>query len=173
MNPDLGRIRMLLSDVDGVLTDGRIHFDPQSMLETKAFHVHDAAGLVYWHRSGRASGFLSGRSSAVVEARAREIGVTEVHLGKLAKGPVLDEILGRHELAPDEVAYVGDDILDLPVLKRVGFSAAPADARPEIRQVVDHVCSAAGGYGAVREVVELLMKAQGTWGHVVESQGLA
>ncbi|MCA8942881.1 MAG: HAD hydrolase family protein [Planctomycetes bacterium] len=173
MNPDLEGIRMLLTDVDGVLTDGRIHFDPSSMLETKAFHVHDAAGLVYWHRSGRMSGFLSGRSCAVVEARAREIGVTEVCLGHLAKGPVLDEILAKHGLQPHEVAYVGDDILDLPVLRRVGFAAAPADARPEIREVVDHVCVAPGGFGAVREVIEVLMKAQGTWGDVLESQGLA
>lgn len=173
MKPDLTRIRMLLTDVDGVLTDGRILFDPNTMLETKSFHVHDAAGLVYWHRSGRISGFLSGRDSAVVEARARELGVAEIRLGHLAKGPVLESILTEQSLAPEEIAYIGDDILDLPVLQRVGFAAAPSNARPEILDAVHYVCDAAGGFGAVREVIEVLMKAQDTWDQVVASQGLA
>lgn len=166
----LGRIRMILTDVDGVLTDGRIHFDASGH-ESKSFHVHDAAGLIYWHRSGGFSGFLSGRDAPIVRARAAEIGVHEVHLGHLDKLPVFEEIAGRLGLAADEVAYVGDDLLDLPVLRRVGLAAAPADARPEVRSAVHHVTAAGGGTGVLREVVELLLRARGAWDEVVRKGG--
>lgn len=172
MSPDLTRIRFLLTDVDGVLTDGRIHFDPNTLRETKSFHVHDAAGLVYWHRSGGLSGFLSGRKSEVVASRAEELGVHEVHLGHLRKLPVFEGILERHGLGLDEIAYVGDDMLDLPLLRRVGFAVAPADGRAEVRAEVHHVTSANGGFGVLRETIELLMKAQQTWEKVVSGEGL-
>jgi 3-deoxy-D-manno-octulosonate 8-phosphate phosphatase (KDO 8-P phosphatase) len=171
LDPDaLGRVRLLLTDVDGVLTDGRIHFD-MSGREFKSFHVHDGAGIVYWHRHGGISGFLSGRGGQVVQDRARELGVHEVHLGKLDKGPTFEAILTARGLAPEEVAYVGDDLLDLPVLTRVGFAAAPADARPEVRERVHYVTRAAGGQGVVREVVELLLRARGVWDEVVARGG--
>jgi 3-deoxy-D-manno-octulosonate 8-phosphate phosphatase (KDO 8-P phosphatase) len=166
----LGRIRMILTDVDGVLTDGRIHFDASGN-ESKSFHVHDAAGLIYWHRSGGLSGFLSGRDAPIVRARATEIGVHEVHLGHLDKLPVFEEIAVRLGLEADQIAYVGDDLLDLPVLRCVGLAAAPADARPEVRSAVHHVTGAAGGTGVLREVVELLLRARGAWDEVVRKGG--
>jgi 3-deoxy-D-manno-octulosonate 8-phosphate phosphatase (KDO 8-P phosphatase) len=173
MSPaSLQRIRFLLTDVDGVLTDGRIHFDPVSGAEWKSFHVHDAAGIIYWHRSGGRTGFVSGRRGDVVERRARELGVHELCLGHLDKAPVLDEILARQQLKSDEVAYIGDDLLDLPVIRRVGFSLAPADARAEVRGEVDHVTEARGGFGVLREAVELLLRAQGKWDLVVARGGL-
>ena len=170
-SPHLAAIRLLLTDVDGVWTDGRLHFD-HSGRELKSFHVHDAAGLAYWHRAGGLSGFLSGRAAPIVAARAQELGVHEVHLGNLAKLPVFEELTRRLGLADGEVAYVGDDLLDLPVLRRVGFAVAPADARPEVRRAVHHVTAAAGGCGVVREVVELLLRARGAWDGVVDRGGM-
>ncbi|MEO0480018.1 MAG: HAD hydrolase family protein [Planctomycetota bacterium] len=166
----LRRIELLMMDVDGVLTNGHIQFDHDGR-ETKSFHVHDAAGLIYWHRCGGESGFLSGRSGPIVEFRARELGIAEVHLGHLDKLPVLEEILDRRDLAPEQIAYVGDDLLDLPCLRRAGFSVAPADARPEVRAEVDHVTTGGGGQGVVREIVELLLRARGVWDRVVEQGG--
>ena len=125
----LSKIEFLLLDVDGVLTDGRIHFDFEGR-EYKSFHVHDAAGIVYWHRSGGRSGFLSGRGGEIVQRRAEELGVHDVILGRIDKATAFDELLARQGLTPDRIAYVGDDLLDLPVLKRVGLAVAPADAAP-------------------------------------------
>ena len=112
--PDVGalrRIRMLLLDVDGVLTDGRIHFDPEGR-EYKSFHTRDAAGLVYWHRSGHLSGFLSGRGGHVVEMRAKQLGIHEPVLNRIDKERAFEEILARQKLDASEIAYVGDDLLD-------------------------------------------------------------
>lgn len=166
----LAGVRLLLTDVDGVLTDGRIHFDHTGR-EVKSFHVHDAAGLVYWHRSGGLSGFVSGRAAPIVADRAAELGVHEVHLGRLDKHNVLDDILARRGLTAGQVAYVGDDILDLPVLDRVGFAVSPADARPEVRGRVHHVTAVPGGFGVVREAIEMLLRARGTWGTIVPGGG--
>ena len=105
----LAGIRMLLLDVDGVLTDGRIHFDVEGR-EYKSFHVHDAAGIIYWHRAGGLSGFLSGRGGHVVERRAKELGVHEVILGRIDKADAFADLLQRHELRAEQVAYVGDDL---------------------------------------------------------------
>lgn len=167
----LREITLLLTDVDGILTDGRIHFDADGR-EVKSFHVHDGAGIVYWHRAGGKSGFISGRGTEVVEARGRELGVHELHLGRLDKGPVLDGILERHALEPEQVAYLGDDLADLPVLRRVGFAVTVPQARPEVREVAHHVTDADAGTGVVREVVEILLKARGQWDDVVRKGGL-
>lgn len=164
-------IRLLLTDVDGVLTDGRIHFDG-SGAEFKTFHVHDGAGLVYWHRMGGISGFLSGRGSSVVEARGRELGVQELHLGHLDKRPVAEEILARHELSPAQMAYVGDDLADLPVMELAGFAVSVPNGLQDVRERADYVTHIGGGQGAVREVVEILLKAQGKWLEVVSRGGL-
>lgn len=166
--PDLTRIRMILTDVDGVLTDGRIWFDANTFLETKSFHVHDAAGIVYWQRSGGMTGFISGRASAVMERRAGELGVREVHLGYLKKLPVWETILERHKLDPSEVAYIGDDVLDLPLLRRAGLAVAPPEARPDVRDAVHHITEARAGFGVVREVIELVLQAQGKWQDVLD-----
>ncbi len=167
----LAGIRMLLTDVDGVLTDGRIHFDGDGR-EVKTFHVHDGAGLVYWRRSGGLSGFLSGRNSLVVRQRAEELGVHEIHLGNLQKLAILEDILARRELTPSQVAFVGDDLPDLPVLQAVGFAASVPNGRPEVHERVHYVTRVAGGEGAVREVIELLLRAQGKWDDVLARSGL-
>lgn len=166
----LRRIRLLLTDVDGVLTDGRIHLN-EAGEESKIFHVHDAAGLVYWHRSGGLSGFVSGRGGRMVEKRARDLSVTEVHLSKLDKLPVLEDILERHSLDAEEVAYVGDDLVDLPVLAVVGFAVTVPNARLEVRERAHYITQTHGGDGALREVVEILLKAQGKWDDLVNKGG--
>lgn len=168
----LQRIRLLLLDVDGVLTDGRIHFDPEGR-EYKSFHCRDAAGLVYWHRSGHLSGFLSGRGGHVVEMRAQQLGVHEVALNRRDKETALGEILARRQLTADQVAYVGDDLLDLPVMRKVGFAATVRDGAAEVRAFAHYVTDAQGGFGAAREVIEVLLRAKGMWDGIVERGGLA
>jgi 3-deoxy-D-manno-octulosonate 8-phosphate phosphatase (KDO 8-P phosphatase) len=168
---DLSAIRLLLTDVDGVLTDGRIHFDGEGR-ELKMFHVHDGAGLVYWHRCGGLSGFVSGRFSKVVEDRARELGVHEIWLRCADKRAALDDILRRRDLAPAAVAYLGDDLMDLPVMRTVGFAVSVPNGREEVRAAAHHVTQARGGEGALREVVELLLRAQHRWDEVVNKGGL-
>ena len=167
----LARIVLLLTDVDGVLTDGRIHFDASGQ-EFKSFHVLDAAGLVFWHRAGGLSGFVSGRGGKVVEDRARELGVHEVHLSSLHKADVFADILARRKLAADQVAFVGDDLLDLPVMQEVGLAVSVPAGRPEVQAVAHCVTTLAGGNGAVREVVEMLLRAKGAWDEVVAKGGL-
>jgi 3-deoxy-D-manno-octulosonate 8-phosphate phosphatase (KDO 8-P phosphatase) len=164
-------IELLLLDVDGVLTDGRIHFDRDGQ-EYKSFHVHDSAGIVYWHRCGRKSGFLSGRGGDVVMRRAQELAVQEIHLGKIDKARVLDEILQRCNLRQEQVAYVGDDLLDLPVLMRVGFAATVPECRAEVREHVHFVTRRSAGFGAVRDVIEFLLQAQDAWAGIVARRGL-
>ena len=166
----LRAIEFLLLDVDGVLTDGRIHFDFEGR-EYKSFHVHDAAGLIYWHRAGGRSGFLSGRGGEVVERRARELGVHDVMLGRVDKAEAFGELLERQSLEPEQVAYVGDDLLDLPVLKQVGFAATVPEARHEVLESAQFVTERSGGFGAARDVIELLLRARGSWQTVVDKDG--
>jgi 3-deoxy-D-manno-octulosonate 8-phosphate phosphatase (KDO 8-P phosphatase) len=169
-NDRLNRIRFLLTDVDGVLTDGRLYFDHEGN-ESKVFHVFDGAALAYWHRAGFASGFLSGRECAPVHHRAASLHVEEIHLGHLDKLPVLEEIAKRRGLDMAEIAYMGDDLLDLPVLAQVGFAASVANGRPEVRERVHYVSETPGGQGALREIVELILKAKNLWDGVVASDG--
>ena len=166
----LAGIRMLLLDVDGVMTDGHVHFDREGN-EYKSFHVHDASGIVYWHRCGGISGLLSGRSSEMVARRAGELGVHEVVQGRIDKLAAFEEILGRRALRPEQVAYVGDDLLDLPVLDLAGFAATVPEGRREVKDRSHYVARAAAGYGAVRDVVELLLRARGEWDRVVQKGG--
>lgn len=166
----LRAIDFLLLDVDGVLTDGRVHFDFEGR-EYKSFHVHDAAGIVYWHRSGGRSGFLSGRGGEIVSRRAAELGVHDVILGRVDKANAFDEFLERNQLEPSQVAYVGDDLLDLPVLRQVGFAATVPEARPEVLQQAQFVTRRSGGFGAARDVIEVLLKARGVWQSIVAKAG--
>jgi 3-deoxy-D-manno-octulosonate 8-phosphate phosphatase (KDO 8-P phosphatase) len=167
----LANVRWLLLDVDGVLTDGSLWFDHEGR-EYKSFHVHDAAGIVYWHRAGNFSGFLSGRGGDVVERRARELGVHEVLLGRIDKAAAFAELLARRAITADQVAYVGDDLLDLPVLRQVAFAATVPAGRAEVRAAVHYVTKAQGGHGAARDVVELLLAARGAWAGIVARGGL-
>lgn len=166
----LRAIEFLLLDVDGVLTDGRIHFDFEGR-EYKSFHVHDAAGIVYWHRAGGRSGFLSGRGGEIVERRARDLGVHDVMLGRIDKATAFEELLERQDLTPDRVAYVGDDLLDLPVLRQVGFAATVPEARSEVLATAQFVSERSGGFGAARDVIEVLLRARGVWQNVVDKDG--
>ena len=172
--PDLATlrgIRMLLLDVDGVLTDGRLHFDADGR-ETKTFHVLDGAGIAWWNKSGGLSGLLTGRAAPVVAKRAEELGIHECVMGRLDKDAGFETILARRQLQAREVAYIGDDLLDLPVLARAGFAVAPANGREEVRARVHYVTRAEGGNGAVREVVEILLRAKGLWEPLVARGGL-
>ncbi|MCA8957293.1 MAG: HAD hydrolase family protein [Planctomycetes bacterium] len=168
----LTKIRFLLTDVDGVLTNGDLHYDHAGN-ESKVFHVLDGAGFAYWHRAGFASGFLSGRPCAAVEHRARHLKIHEVHLGNLDKLPVLLDIAARWELQLDEIAYIGDDLLDLAVLRQVGLAVTVPNGRPEVHAAADFITATPGGRGVVREVVEMLLKAKGMWDEVVATDGRA
>lgn len=159
-------IRFLLLDVDGILTDGQLRFDPDGR-ECKYVHAHDASGIVHWKRAGHEAGMLSGRHSRGIQERADELGMQEVHLGKLEKGRVFDEILERRGLRADEVCYFGDDVLDMPVLERVGMPVTVAQARPYVRDLCCYVTQAPAGHGAVREVIELVLKLQGRFDEVI------
>jgi 3-deoxy-D-manno-octulosonate 8-phosphate phosphatase (KDO 8-P phosphatase) len=160
-------VKVLVLDVDGVLTDGRIILSDDGQ-ETKCFNVRDGHGLKMIRRAGIEVMLLTGRKSLVVEHRARELGVERVYQGALDKLAVLEEILTSTGLSPGQVAYMGDDIVDLPVLRRAGFSVTVSDAHEDVLQAVDLVTRNAGGRGAVREVCEIILKAQGKWEGLME-----
>jgi 3-deoxy-D-manno-octulosonate 8-phosphate phosphatase (KDO 8-P phosphatase) len=162
------RIRLLLSDVDGVMTDGRILLLPGGG-EGKSFHVRDGLGILLAHRAGLRVGILSGRESEVVVSRARELGIGLVRQGIRDKASCFREILKEEVLKPWEVAYLGDDLNDLPVLSEVGLSAAPADAPLDVRSQVFMVLDAPGGAGCLREFVEAILRSRGDWERVVSS----
>jgi 3-deoxy-D-manno-octulosonate 8-phosphate phosphatase (KDO 8-P phosphatase) len=160
--------RLILLDVDGVLTDGRVivHSDGT---ESKAFAIRDGIGLVWAQRSKVRVGLLSARYSPTTQHRAAHLGITLIHQGVSNKMEAYERILEAESLADQDVAYMADDIVDLAVLARAGFSCAPADAVPEVRARVDWVSRFNGGDGAVRELVELILRAQGSWDAVVSS----
>jgi 3-deoxy-D-manno-octulosonate 8-phosphate phosphatase (KDO 8-P phosphatase) len=150
------KIKLLLLDVDGVLTDGRIILDNQGN-ELKAFHVRDGHGIKLAQRAGIVIGIITGRKAEVVNIRARELAIEEVHQGALDKILVYESVLGRYGLRDDEVAFIGDDIVDAGILRRVGLSVAVADCDPAVKPHADMVTKAAGGRGAVREVINFLL----------------
>jgi 3-deoxy-D-manno-octulosonate 8-phosphate phosphatase (KDO 8-P phosphatase) len=158
----LEAIRAVICDVDGVLTDGGILLGSDGA-ETKRFHVWDGTGIKYLLRSGIEVAFLTGRKSAVVARRAEELGVSHVRQGAKDKLPAYEALAAELGLADEAACYVGDDFPDIPVMRRVGYAVAVADAREEVRAVADYVTHARGGQGAVRELAERLLKAQGKW----------
>jgi len=162
MENKLRAVRLLLLDVDGVLTDGRIIINDRGE-ETKAFNVRDGHGLKMLQRAGVRIGIITGRHSRVVAHRMRELGIDLVVQGAKNKLEPFQQILAELSIAPEQTAYVGDDIVDLPILTRVGFSATPADGCEDVRERVDFVSRFAGGQGAVREICELLLKSKGEW----------
>ena len=164
------RLRLLLSDVDGVMTDGSVLLLPDGG-EAKAFHIRDGLAIVLAHRAGLRTGLISGRSSASVARRAAELGMSVVRQGVTDKAAALREILAAEKLAAHEVAYIGDDVNDLAVLGEVGLSAAPADAPLEVRNLAFMVTDAAGGRGCLREFVEAILRARGDWERVLASLG--
>ena len=156
------RVRLLLLDCDGVLTDGRIT-PVEGGEELKSFHTHDGHGLVMLHRAGLRSGIISGRKSRLVELRAADLGVSFVRQGALNKVEAFESLLGEAGVEASHAAYVGDDVVDIPLMRRCGLAVAVADATEETRAAAHHVTRLPGGFGAVREVCELILKAQGRW----------
>lgn len=167
MKERLSKIRLLLLDVDGVLTDGRITYDANGV-ESKSFDVKDGHGLKMLQRAGIKVGIITGRKSEIVALRAQELGIDILHQGAKQKLPPYTAVLLEHGLADHEVAYVGDDLVDLPILKRVGFAVTVADGVDELRGRVDYVTRRRGGHGAVREVCDLLLKEAGYWTEITE-----
>jgi len=159
-------VRVVVMDVDGVLTDGRIWL-MEGGREMKQFHVHDGTGIKYLHRAGFRTALITGRESSAVYDRAAELDIADVYQNVKHKVEALDELLGRHKLKAGEICYIGDDLPDLPVMRRVGFAVAVADARPEVRDAAHCVTQARGGEGAVREVAEMLIKAQEKWESII------
>jgi 3-deoxy-D-manno-octulosonate 8-phosphate phosphatase (KDO 8-P phosphatase) len=151
------RIKMLLLDVDGVMTDGSIYYSARGT-EMKRFHAHDGYGIVRAREHGLKIGIVSGRSTPIVEARARDLKIADLYQGSDDKVTAMQRIRKRHRLAADEMAFIGDDLFDLPLLRAVGLSLAPRNARREVKQAVDYVTSADGGEGAVREAIDLILK---------------
>lgn len=156
------RVHLVLLDVDGVLTDGRIHVGAGGE-DGRSFHSRDGVGVRLGQEAGLIFGIVSGRTSGAVSGRAAELDIREVHQGVRDKVACLEAIVARLAVADDAVCFVGDDLVDLPVMRRVGFSAAPSDAAPEVREAADVVTSSGGGRGAVREVVDLILRASGKW----------
>lgn len=167
MDAKLSKIKLLLLDVDGVMTDGRIFYDNQGN-ELKAFDVKDGHGLKMLQRAGIKIGIITGRQSELVAKRAAELGIEILYQKALNKLDPYREILAEQGLSDEQVAYVGDDVVDLPILRRVGFSATVADAVPEVLPVVDYIASRPGGRGAVREICDLLLRASGQWKSLTE-----
>ena len=160
-------VRWLVLDVDGVLTDGRIVLDGGDG-EWKAFDVRDGQRLVLAAREGIRTVFLTGRSSGVVARRAAELGVHRVFQGADDKGETMERFFREEGARPEETAYLGDDIVDLPALRRAGLAAAVGDAVPEVLAAADWIATARGGHGAVREFVEFILTAQGRWEAALE-----
>jgi 3-deoxy-D-manno-octulosonate 8-phosphate phosphatase (KDO 8-P phosphatase) len=161
------RVRLLLLDVDGVLTDGTVSID-SSGGESKSFFIRDGISLIWARRSGLDVGLLSGRNSATTTRRAAELGISIVSQGGSDKRVGYRDILAAHGYADEDVAYMADDVLDLPVLGRVGLSSAPADAVTDVTSRVHWISRHAGGRGAVRELVEVVLQAQGRWQGIVD-----
>jgi len=170
-SPDLTsrarRLKWLLLDVDGVLTDGRLWFDSKGEI-VKVFDVRDGLGIKLLTGAGIEVGILFARTSPIVEKRSRDLGLHEVLQGRESKVDSFRDFLARHKLEACEVAYLADDLLDLAVLGACGLSAAPADAVPDVRSRVHFVTTAGGGRGAVRELAERVLQARGVWESIVE-----
>jgi 3-deoxy-D-manno-octulosonate 8-phosphate phosphatase (KDO 8-P phosphatase) len=175
MQADLERraagIRLLLMDVDGVLTDGLLFNIPGPdgrMHETKGFQAQDGIALQWltWH--GIQTGVISGRVSPATEARAAQVGMSYVYQGHIEKLPILEEIMLKSGFSLADIAFAGDDLTDVPLLRRVGLAFAPRNARVEVKRAAHHVTAAAGGAGAVREMAEILLQAQGTWAELLK-----
>ena len=160
-------IELLLLDVDGVLTDGSIVY-ADNEVELKSFHVRDGSGLKLWHLAGKRSAIISGRRSSVVEVRASELGIGKVMQGAADKQAAFADVLAHAAVRAEQVCFIGDDLPDLPLLRQCGLAVAVADACIEVRAAAQYVTRAPGGRGAVREVIELILRCQGRWRQVIE-----
>lgn len=162
------QVELILSDVDGVLTDGGILYDNQG-IEIKKFHIRDGLGIKLWQRAGFRFGVLTARSSHIVKVRAAELGVDIVRQGFENKLPAAKEVLKQLGLRPEQACYIGDDLTDLPVIQHLGLGVAVSDAAPEVRALATHVTRAGGGQGAVRELIETILRAKNRWDDLVQT----
>jgi 3-deoxy-D-manno-octulosonate 8-phosphate phosphatase (KDO 8-P phosphatase) len=161
------QIELVLSDVDGVLTDGGLVLDNQG-IETKRFHIRDGMGIALWQKAGYRFGVITLRSSQILKIRAAELGIEIVRQGAGDKLRATHEILDELHLEARQACDIGDDLPDVPVVRAVGLGVAVADAADELRQAADHVTTAVGGAGAVRETIEMILKAQRRWDEVIQ-----
>lgn len=159
-------IELILSDVDGVLTDGGISYDNQG-IEYKQFHVRDGLGIKFWQRAGGTFGLLTARSSHIVRVRAAELGIDLIRQGFDDKLTVAQQIIEQLKLSPQKVCYIGDDLADIPLLQYVGLGVAVANAADDVLAIAHHVTRNEGGRGAVRELIESILKSQGRWDEVI------
>ena len=171
VNELAAKIKLLLMDVDGVMTDGRLYNVPDAagnMVETKGFDSQDGIALQWLNWKGIKAGVVSGRVSPATAERARQTRITYVYQGHIEKVPILEEILRDSGFDKSQVAFIGDDFTDIVVMRRVGLAIATANARLEVKQQAHYVTSQPGGSGAVREVIELILKAQGLWSEILK-----
>jgi 3-deoxy-D-manno-octulosonate 8-phosphate phosphatase (KDO 8-P phosphatase) len=161
-------VELLLSDVDGVLTDGGVMFDNQG-IELKQFHIRDGLGIRLWQKAGFPFGIFTARSSHIVKLRAAELNIGIVRQGFEDKLPVAKEVIASLRLKPEQVAYIGDDLTDLSVIRYVGLGVAVADAAKEVRAAAHYVTRLPGGRGAVRELIELLLNAKNRWEDLIRN----
>ncbi len=161
-------IQLILSDVDGVLTDGSITYNNQG-IEIKSFHVRDGVGIKLWQRAGHKFGIITARSSHIVKLRFAELGVDLVRQGSSEKLPVAMQIIDELKLKPANVGYIGDDLTDLRLMNQVGLAVSVADGANEVRAAAHLVTRAAGGKGAIRELIETILKSQNRWNEILQT----
>ena len=155
----LFKIKMLILDVDGVLTDGSIVYSASGE-EIKTFNVHDGYGIEILKQHGIPVGIITGRTSAIVERRALDLKIEDLVQGTIDKVPVAENFAKKYNITLEEIVFIGDDLFDIPLLQKVGFSAAPKNARKEVKRIVDYVTKKEGGKGAVREVIDMILEAK-------------
>jgi 3-deoxy-D-manno-octulosonate 8-phosphate phosphatase (KDO 8-P phosphatase) len=165
INEKAKKIKLLILDVDGVMTDGSIILDNDGN-EYKRFHVRDGHGIKMIQRAGITVGIITGRKSKVVEMRAKELGIKEVYQRIFQKSAVYEELLKKYDCTDENAAFMGDDIVDQELVKRAGLTAAPSDAEEEIKELTDLVMKRGGGRGAVREFIDIILKSSGLWERV-------
>ena len=167
--PELDNIELLVMDVDGVLTDGGVIISADGS-ESKRFNVLDGHGIRMWHRAGLKTAIMSGRTTEATQYRAEQLEITYIYQGCTQKVPAFEKLLEESGLSAERVAYIGDDVLDLPVMKRAGFAVAVSNAVDEVKQQAHYVTKLGGGCGAVREVIEYILKKKkgGDWTKLME-----
>lgn len=166
----LEKIKMIIMDVDGVLTDGKIIFSSDG-IETKAFDIQDGMGITLARQAGLLTGIITGRESEIVKRRASELSYDVIFQGSSDKIRSYDKIKKQFDISDEEVCYVGDDLPDIPVMKNAGFAVAVANAREEVKKTADFVTECSGGCGAIREVVEKILKAQNKFDSLLKKYG--
>lgn len=164
-------IKLILSDVDGVMTSGGITYDNQG-IETKTFHVRDGMGVKLWQKSGHRFGVITARSSHIVKLRMEELGVDFIRQGTEKKLAAAEQIIAELNLEKEEVCYIGDDLTDVELMNAVGLSASVADGAQDVKRSADYVTKLPGGCGAIRELIELLLKSQKRWNELLQGYGV-